>query len=81
MSQNDGGYKIFEVPLSRMETISKGDLRRYPLDMLKVGEAFVVGKDCNRQSLNSCKSKYGKRTGKKFVIRKIDGEACCIRVA
>jgi hypothetical protein len=49
--------------------------------MLKVGEAFVVGKDCNRQSLNSCKSKYGKRTGKKFVIRKIDGEACCIRVA
>lgn len=75
------GFRIFEVPLSRMATISQGEKRRYPLDMLNVGEAFVIGKDCNRQSLNSCKSKYAKKTGKRFIIRKIDGEPCCIRVA
>lgn len=78
---NHKDFKIFDVPLSRMATISQGDKRRYPLDMLDVGQGFVVTRDCNRQSLNSCKSKYGKQTGKRFVIRKLDGETCCIRVA
>lgn len=73
-------FKIFEVPLSRMATIHKGEKRRYPLDMLKVGEGFVIGKDCNRSSLSTQKSRYGKATGKRFVIRKLDGEPCCIRV-
>ena len=72
---------VFDVPLSRVETIGQGERRRYPFDMLEVGQAFAIPKLCNRQSLASCASSYGKRHGKKFVIRKIDGGPCCIRVA
>lgn len=81
MSISHKDFRIFQVPLSRMATLSQGDKRRYPFDMLEVGEAFVIGKDCNRQSMHSCKSAYAKQTGKKFIVRKIDGEPCCIRVA
>lgn len=79
MSNKD--FEIFDVPLSRMKTIAEGDGRRYPLDMLAVGQGFAITNDCNRQSLNSCKSAYGKKTGKRFIIRKLDGQPCCIRVA
>lgn len=74
-------FTIFDVPLSRMKTLHEGDRRRYPLDMLEVGQGFAIGKDCNRQSLHSCKAKYAKETGKKFVVRKVDGGPCCIRIA
>ena len=83
MSKQDNKYRdmrIFEVPLSRRETLDKGARRRYPFDMLKVGEAFEIGKDANRQSLGSCASRYGKRHGKRFIVRKVDGVPCCIRV-
>lgn len=73
--------EVFDVPLSRVETIGKGERRRYPFEMLEVGQAFAITKLCNRQSLASSASKYGARHGKRFIIRKIDGGPCCIRVA
>lgn len=73
--------EVFDVPLSRAATIDQGERRRYPFDMLEVGQAFAIPKLCNRQSLASCASKYGTKHGKRFVIRKIDGGPCCIRVS
>lgn len=74
-------FEIFDVPVTRAEHRVMQERHRYPFDLLEVGQGFAIPKLCNRASLRSCATRYGQKHGKRFVIRKIDGGPCCIRIA
>lgn len=61
-----------KIPVISIESgIPIPDSVDYPFDKLDVGDSFLVSAD-KRSSVASIATKYGQRTGTKFVIRKVD---------
>lgn len=63
-------YKIeTNVPLPT------GKRAKYPFSKLEVGESIILDKDYTREKhskYNSAANNYGKRWGKKFIVRKTE---------
>jgi hypothetical protein len=55
--------------------------RKWPLDNMQVNDSFEVPEDVNRSTITVYATRYGKKTGKKFTIRKINGKLRCWRIA
>ena len=75
---------FIDADVSRAATIDLGLRHRYPLHRLEVGQAFVADDAVGGvilTSLRSCASNYGRKHGKRFLVRKINGIPSCIRVA
>ena len=46
--------------------------RKYPLDIMEVGDSFLVPLEKRASAASMC-SKYRKASGKKFITRKVEG--------
>lgn len=57
--------------------------RRYPFPDMEVGDSFFVQTESARTNprLRSCAALYGKRHGKKFRVRSVDGGSRVWRIA
>jgi hypothetical protein len=62
------------IPITKIDTgVPLPGSVKYPFDKLDVGDSFVVGIS-KRSSVSSAATNYGKRTGTKFVVRKIEDD-------
>lgn len=61
-----------KIPVITIDTgVPIPDTGSYPFSRLEVGHSFVAPIDM-RTNISSAATQYGKRTGTKFTIRKID---------
>jgi len=60
----------------------KGGTVKYPFEQMEVGDSFFVPEsaEVRRSNFSNSASSYGKRTGKKFTVRKVEGGWRCWRV-
>ena len=52
---------------------------KYPFEEMQVGDSFFV-KDVKRNNLSITARKYGSKTGRKFLVREVEGGVRCWRV-
>lgn len=52
---------------------------KYPFDKMEVGDSFMV-KGVKRENLAVTAAKYGKKSGKAFLVRDIEGGVRCWRI-
>ena len=52
---------------------------KYPFEEMQVGDSFLVT-DVKRENLAITARKYGKKAGKDFLVREVEGGVRCWRV-
>ena len=67
-------WRLKRVKCSRPEGLGRGALRKYPLDVLRVGQGISIHYDMDRRiSVRQCVRHHAKKTGNEFEFNEIHG--------